>query len=408
VNPKRIKIFSIATTYPESNNSKKPKFVHLLNKELVKLGVNVKAITPHSKGAMINEIIDSVDVTRFRYLPENKEFDSLSIPDEINKSKIAYFKVFMMVFGFFVSVFFNCIKEKPDIIHGQWAFPGGYIAYVIARVFHKKSITTVHFAEIPLLKKFPFIKKIVINSLNKSTKVVTVSNFTKNALLKLGVRDEKITVIKPVPNFLPSIKDTMVLEKFKQKFTDSNYKIIFFVGRLVERKGVEYLIKSIPSVKSKNIHVVISGEGHLLEKLKTLTKSFGLEKKITFFEGPTDEELGLLFGISDVFVCPSIIDSKGETEGLGLVIVEAMKFNLPVIAGSVGGILELIKNGENGILVPQKDSDSIASAIDKILQDEELRLSLIENSKKTVQSFLPSSIGQEYLALYKETLNFEV
>jgi len=108
----------------------------------------------------------------------------------------------------------------------------------------------------------------------------------------------------------------------------------------------------------------------------------------------------MLHGVGDVFVLPSIIDSGGETEGLGMVILEAMKSGLPVIASSVGGIIEIIKNEENGLLVPPKDPKSIAVAIEKLLSDSELRKKFIENSKKTLEEFLPQTIAHQHLDIY--------
>jgi hypothetical protein len=74
---KKIKIYSLTTTYPESSDSTTHQFVHLLNKELVKLGFDIKTITPHSKGLTTKEVIDTVRIKRFRYLPENSEIGSL-------------------------------------------------------------------------------------------------------------------------------------------------------------------------------------------------------------------------------------------------------------------------------------------------------------------------------------------
>lgn len=114
--------------------------------------------------------------------------------------------------------------------------------------------------------------------------------------------------------------------------------------------------------------------------------------------------MGLLHDISDVFVCPSIIDSHGETEALGLVIPEAMESKLPVIGTSVGGIPDMIKNEINGILVTQKDPKAIALAIDKILNNSEFTKKIIQNSHSTVEEFLPEIIAKKYLTLFEDIM----
>jgi len=404
MNQKRIKVFSLATTYPESPESKKPKFVHILNKELVKLGVDVKVIAPHTRGFKSKEMMNSVEIKRFRYLPEGSELSDRSIPDTIKQSRFGKIKVAFMILRFFFFTLFECLKDRPDIIHGQWAFPGGYIASLAAGLVGTKYVVSIHGAETPLLKKYKFILKKTIKSLNNASTVIVNSNYTRNEYEKLGVKKEKMIKINPPPNFVNHISDYKILKKFKTKFGDEDAKIILFVGRLIERKGVEYLIKSLPEIKTQKFHLIIAGDGWLFDHLKKLTDSLNLRDKVTFFGSPSHEELGNLHDISDIFVCPSIIDSKGETEGLGLVILEAMESGLPVIATSVGGIVDIVKNQENGILINQKDSKAIAEAIDRLFRDKEFSEKISQNSKKMVAEFDPINIAKEHFALFQKLL----
>jgi len=404
MNQRKIKIISLTTNYPESENPRTAKFVHEINKQLVKLGFDVRAITVHTKGALTKEKMDAIAVTRFRYLPEKYQFNYSSIPDEISKSKIGYLKMIVMTFFFFSSTLMECMKEKPDIIHAHWSFPCGYIAYLMSKIFKTKFVITIHGGEIPLFKKFSTIRKLVINAMNKSVLVCANSSYSKNEFIKMGVKENKIIKLNVPPNFVKHTSDKLILESFRKKFTHQSNKIVLFCGRLVERKGVEYLIRSIGEIKLNNIHLVISGGGGLRDELENLTKQLGLTDKVTFFGRASDEELGMLHDISDVFVCPSIIDSKGNTEYLGLVIPEAMESGLPVIASSVGGIVDTVKNEMNGILVPPKDSRSIAQALERVIEDTVLARKLVENSKATVKEFSPQTIAQEYSKIFQNCI----
>ncbi len=401
---KKMKIYSLTTTYPESSDSTTHQFVHILNKELVKLGFDIKTIIPHSKGLAKREEIDGVRIKRFRYLPENSEIGSTSITDLIKTSKVGFLKVTILMTCFFISTFFECLKEKPDILHGHWAFPGGFIAVVLSNLFRKKSVVTIH-GGFSILKKFKLLRKIVIYSLNKSSYIITNSNYTKNKFIEMGLKNEKIVRIFVPPNFVEKESNIDSLEKFRARFTETSNKIILFVGGLREVKGIEYLIKSLLEIKNTKVHLVIVGYGILLEDLKNLVKSQGLEKKVTFFGAATPQEVANLYAISDVFVLPSIIDSAGFTEAMGLVIPEAMKSGLPVVASSVGGIVDIIEDGANGLLVEQKNPKAIANAIDLILSDEELKKKIIENSKKTVVEFSPGTIGNMYFKVFQKILS---
>lgn len=405
MNNKTIKVYSLATTYPESRDSKKPKFVHVINRELVNLGLQVKTITPHSKDSLAKEILDGVRIHRFKYLPQNQEFNYSSIPDEISKSKIGNLKLIVMVFAFFMFTFYECIKEKPDVFHAHWSFPSGVIAFIMSKIFGKKFIVTIHGGEIPLLKKFKLIRRIVIFALNRAYIVCANSNYSRNEFLKMGVNEDKISKLNVPPNFVRHISDKQKLESFRNKFADPSKKIVLFCGRLVERKGVEYLIRAIADLKMNSVHLIIAGGGELENDLQELTKSLKLEDKVTFYGRASDEELGWLHDVSSIFVCPSIVDSKGITEYLGLVIPEAMESGLPVIASSVGGIVDIITNEVNGLLVPQKDPAAIARTIERIILDDDLTKKIVENSKVTVLEFSPKTIAQKYLDIFKKLAN---
>ena len=405
MNQNRIRIYSLTTTYPGSFSSKKPRFVHDLNKELVKLGDEVIVISPHSKNLKTNFQMDSVFVRFFKYLPEKYEIGDNSIPDVI-KTKRGVLKVIFMNVCFFLYTFFLCVRDNDYILHGHWAFPGGYIAYIISKLLKKKYIVTVHGSEIPSLEKFSFLKTRVVSSLNNSSKVITGTNYLKKKLISMGVKEEKIQLIRPVPNFVNTSFDENLLSIIRKRFTDSENKIILTVGRLTEVKGTEFLLRSLPLLKTKNIHLIIVGEGILLKNLKKLSKSIEVEKKVTFFGSANKEELSQLYKISDVFVFPSIVTNDGGSEGTGLVIPEAMDAGLPVIASNVGGIIDIIENDINGIFVNEKDPKSIAEAVDRLLSDKLLVEKLVKNSKKTVKEFLPRTIAEEYYKIF-HTINEE-
>jgi glycosyltransferase involved in cell wall biosynthesis len=397
---KKIHVYSLTTSYTESLASN-TQFVHVLNKELVNHGVKIKTITPHSKNLLTTERIDQVIVRRFRYLPERYEIGSIAI-SEVFKSKLGFVKISLLAGVFDIFTFFECLKERPDILHGHWAFPSGYIAFLMSKIFGKPFVVTIHGGEINMLKKFKFLQKIIIKGLNQSSQVIANSTFTKNEMITLGIDPKKITIIKVPPNFVEIETDTENIKTFRKKFTDSESKIILFVGRLVELKGVEYLIKSLIELKNTKAHLIVAGDGPLKKDLEKLTTTLDLEDKVTFFGRSDKQQLGLLHSISDVFVCPSIIDSQGATEGLGLVIPEAMKSGLPVIASAVGGIPDTVKNEENGLLVDPKNSLAIADAIERILSDKKLTERLIENSKETVQEFSIGTIGGKYYDIFKK------
>jgi glycosyltransferase involved in cell wall biosynthesis len=171
----------------------------------------------------------------------------------------------------------------------------------------------------------------------------------------------------------------------------------------VERKGVPYLIEAFGEVLRKiDAVLTIVGEGSEKEKLEELVKSKNLENKVYFPGFVQQEELKNYFQKCDVFVLPAIVDSKGDTEGLGVVLIEAMNYKKPVIASNVGGIVDIIIDKKTGILVPEKDSKKMAEAIVNLLADEEQALRLGEEGFRFVKdNFNWDHVTGHLVALYR-------
>ena len=177
-----------------------------------------------------------------------------------------------------------------------------------------------------------------------------------------------------------------------------------FVGHLIELKGAEYAIRALEHTHEKT-HLIIAGDGILMNDLKKLAKSLGFENRVTFFGMASPEEVGWLYDVADVFVCPPIIDSKGFTENLCKVIPEAMESGLPVVATNVGGVPEIVQHKKTGLLVEQKDPESLAKAISLILDDDKLKTELVSGSKKIVDEFSVNSLEQKYIETINGVLN---
>ena len=378
-------------------------FVHTENKSLVKAGFRVKSITYHRPGTPKEEVVDGVLIKTFKYLPDRFAI-KLSIQQEINKSKFGIIKALFMVAGFFTYTFFESIKEKPDLFLAHWAFPTGYIAYKMSRIFNRKCVIQIHGSEVTQTKNSKLLQKLLIPAMNNSTLIIANSDYTKNEFVKLGVKEEKFVKIGSPPSYVKHTADSEFLKTFRKKFADDSSKILLFVGNLIELKGAEFAIRSLSYITDHKVHLIIAGAGMLENKLKELTKSLGLDDKVTFFGLASSQEMGWLHDISDVFVCPPIIDSKGFTENLCKTIPEAMESGLPVVATNVGGLSEVVQNEKTGLLVEQKDPQAIAKAVDRILSDSILRNTLVSNSKSIVDEFSLESLEQKYVNSIKKIL----
>jgi glycosyltransferase involved in cell wall biosynthesis len=165
-------------------------------------------------------------------------------------------------------------------------------------------------------------------------------------------------------------------------------KIALYLGRLEEEKGVEYLIRAFGGSNPKNATLVVVGDGSLREKLQSLVVEQRIQEKTRFVGYVSPEDALIYYAIADLFVLPSVSMPTGK-EPWGLVVNEAMNQGLPVVATEAVGAAAggLVQPGVNGFIVPERDSLSLARAINRLLADDTLRHELSENARRTVAAW---------------------
>jgi len=176
---------------------------------------------------------------------------------------------------------------------------------------------------------------------------------------------------------------------------------ILFVGRLEEQKGCRYLIQAamILIAKTQNFVIKIVGEGSQRGILENLTEENNLGHYLTFLGGVGDKKLRELYCTSDVFLLPSI------WEGLPVTLLEAWSAKLPVIVTNVGAIRDICVDERSGLIIRPKDPASIADAMLRLIEDEELRLKLAKNGAELVRhKFSLERVLTSTLDLYEEVI----
>lgn len=260
---------------------------------------------------------------------------------------------------------------KPDMIHIQdtYVLPAAIMANSQMRI---PSVVTVRNSVLdetwdqmfrpPFSMMLKRRNKRIVSALKEVDHIIAVSEYIKNELTGRGIDSRKISCIY---NLSPSPKSAMVPSL---KRDDS--VLLFAPGFLAKFKGFFILIYAMRSVIASgvNARLVISGDGPQKRRLLKLTKDLMLESHIKFTGKVDFDVLYDLYSSSDIVIFPSLYP-----EPLGRVSLEAMFFGKPVIASSVGGIPEIVKNGKNGLLVPPNNPTKLADAIITLTKDPEVR-----------------------------------
>ena len=295
------------------------------------------------------------------------------------------------------------MTSQPNLIHAHWSLPQGSSGVVCKKVLGIPCITTIHGSDVhglqhPLLKT---LNRIVINNSD-----ICTANSRESARMVYHIAGREDTQVIPMGVdtnlFSRSEKVDIIRKKYE---IDGN--VLLFVGRLIRVKGVYYLIKALPEVLKQHpkTKLLIVGSGPEKRRLMQLSAELEIINKVVFIDEVLQEDLIPLYSIANILVLPSIIDVTGETEGLGVVLLEAMACRVPVIGSDVGGIRDIIIDGETGLLSEQKNSDSLAEKIIQLLSDEQLRKKVIENGFKLVKDkYTWEVISNRFLNIYMEVV----
>jgi len=313
-----------------------------------------------------------------------REFKDLKKTGISEKSE-NYPSAFKEIYTFFKSVAYaeKFQRLKPDIILGHFLSEPSTIVMHVSKLLNIPYAISAHARDIMvsgeyIREKVSSASFIVICNKNAYDYVLEKSKGldTSNIYLSYhGIDVDKIIKTSENKDFRP----------------EKSY--ILWVGRLVEKKGLKYLIEAISMLKDRGSHITLNiiGYGPLKSDICEMIKKFGLEDAVKIlgdYKGLSNEETLLYFKSAKLYAFPSIETDEGDVDGVANVLLEAGAFRLPVISTEAGGTGELIVNEETGIVVPQKDPSSLADGIDTLLNDEDLSLRLGESlHKKVLEKF---------------------
>lgn len=348
--------------------------------------------------ALGSHIIDDIRVIRFRYAIRSLE---ILTHDEGAPSKMAGKPwLQLLAIPYILSNTFTTLwlvwRLRPQIIHVHWPFPHGIAGTLASKIFGTPLVLNFHGAELLLVRKHPWVAHVLRPLIGSAQAILANSSFTA----------QKITKIRPCHPILSPYGTTLESSALAARVRSNKDEpfLVLFVGRHIERKGLEFLIQAAAHLDPAQFQIRIVGHGDLTQQLKDLAERL-CTHQVVFTGKLSTAELTAEYRAAHAFVLPAIVDSKGDTEGLGVVLIEAIESGLPVIASNVGGIIDVIQDGHTGILVPQRDANALAQAIQRLASDSQLAKNLVRNAQELVrQSFSWDRITSDLLSLYQRLI----
>ena len=455
-----MKVLVIGSVYPRFQEDAEVPWLRTSIAHLKKAGIEIQVLAPAYKGLKSHDI-DGTHVNRFRYAPASWEIltHEEGAPSKMASKPWLQLLAIPYIINGFIQCLRICRKWKPDVIHAHWPFPHAYIALGAAKLFKIPLALNFHGAELLLIRKKKWVKPFLKFAIGQAQAVFANSSFTASKIK--AIRDVHVEW-SPYGTTLEKKNESnnsVTLNEVNDPVTVSPHAVngkfkILFVGRHIERKGICYLIEAAKYLPKDKFEIRIVGVGDLTEQLKKQAEAVGSRQSevgseskchsysrldccsypirtqasvqsnlachsgaegdrihevenfepanIVFTGKLSPEELANEYKTANVFTLPAIVDSKGDTEGLGVVLIEAMELGLPIVASNVGGIPDVVIDGESGILVPEKDPVALADAFKRLAENPSLIEKLLGGARKRINDcFTWDGIIERQVEVYK-------
>ncbi len=396
------RVLVLTSTFPRWENDSEPAFVFELCSRLTS-AFDITVLSPRTPDSKKQENMAGVRVIRFPYFFQRWEKLAMhggGILNRLRSNPFNYFLVPLFLLAQLWAVVRLLRKERFDLIHAHWLIPQGFIA-VLGLMFSRRRIPllcTSHGSDIYALRGV-FLERIKRWIMDKSQALTVVSHAMKNKVVEMGVTPDKVKVI----SMGVDLKNLFTPD---HQLTRSMRELLF-VGRLVPGKGIEVLFKAMPIVidKKPDIRLLLAGAGPLEGELRTWTKENQISDHVNFLGMVKQSLLPDLYRRAALAVFPFEMTKSGGQEGFGLVVVEAMGCECPVVAGDLPAVHDSITHEESGLIFPPGNVQALAESIMRLLDDSDLRFRLAdEGRKRVVGKFDWEIIADKYCKLYDKLI----
>ncbi|MBI2358795.1 MAG: glycosyltransferase family 4 protein [Deltaproteobacteria bacterium] len=368
-----LKILFLTSSYPRTPDDTAGIFLRHLAEHLAKRGLNIHVLAP-SDGASKTSTAGGITVHRFRYFLKRAQRLAYGsgILHNLRQNPSLWIEVPFFVGSMSYFLMRLARKEKFDLIHAHWLLPQGLAAVYTERWHRVPVLTTAHGSDAFGVKAFPFqiLKR---NILHRSAAWTANSHATAEALRA----DTETTGPRIIPMGVNVERfGNGNRNRLRTGLKDDDF-VLLFVGRLVEGKGIDYLLQALallPWTLLNRTTLWVVGEGQDLSRLTSFADDLGVAHRVRFWGQIENDALPDVYAAADLFIAPA-----SGAEGQAVVLAEAFAARLCVLATRIGGIQEVVADGVTGMLVQPQDSQALAGGIEKLLTDSELRQKLASN-----------------------------
>jgi glycosyltransferase involved in cell wall biosynthesis len=285
-------------------------------------------------------------------------------------------------------------RHRATVMHGHWVVPGGLVAAAARPSL--PLVISLHGSDVYVAEKLRAAGQVAKLVFRRAGAVTACSADLARRAIALGASPERVEVVPygvDPDRFRP---DPLMRARRRASLgISARTPLLFTAGRLVRKKGFEYLIDALARVPvDRGLLAVIAGAGDLDDELRGRAAAAGLNDRLRFLGNLGQDDVAAWLATADMVAVPSVRDDSGNVDGLPNIVLEALASGTPLITTAAGGIGSVVEHGRTGVIVPERDPDALAAAISALATDPAGRVRLGEAARAEASA----RFGWEFVA----------
>lgn len=394
------RVLVLASTFPRWEGDSMPPFIRHLGDALAARGFEIHVLAPHASGAAREERLGALLVHRFRYAPQR--FEQLAygggILENLRARRARWLLVVPFLLAQAVAMLRLCRDCRINLVHAHWILPQGLLSALFGPRLAVPLVLSAHGGDV--FASARGLRRHLLGFATRRHDAVTVNSQAMCQALEAltGHAGEIIPMGVDVARF--------AVEARCPRANTAPPRLLF-VGRLAEKKGVDYLLAAMPTILERHpgASLDVVGDGPRRGMLEAQVRSLGIVAAVHFHGACDNAALPRYYAAADLFVAPSIVADDGDTEALGVVLLEAGAAGLPLVTTDVGGIGDIVSDGVTGLVVPQRSAAALANAVCSLIDDPNRAFELGRAAHAHVcRHFDWTAVAERFAALYARLL----
>jgi glycosyltransferase involved in cell wall biosynthesis len=403
-----MRVLMLTSSYPKFRGDTTAPFIESIATHIAAQGIETHVVLPEHRELQRGAVEDSVHFHPYRYAlkPEWTLWGyAEALRADVKLKRGVYALAPFAVAASFQKMMQLTARTKFDLVHAHWVLPNAPAAALAAQWRQLPLVISMHGSDVFMAEKNRAFGSAARWCFDRAAWLTACSDELMQRALALGAAENKTELIPYGADAKIFHVESAAAQRVRAQWRLRDDDVmILAVGRMVYKKGFEFLIAALPEILARAPHarLVLVGYGDLRDALEQQAHALGLNGSVTFAGRVPRQEIPAYFGASDVVVVPSVRDEAGNVDGLPNVVLEGMAAGKAIVASNIAGFPDVIRDGESGLLVPEKDSRALADAITKLAADASLRAQLGARARAEVRARLNwENVAKRFIRVYE-------